>query len=108
MSKTTRTERFLVTKEYRRFVEVCDACRRYRYIGLCYGAPGVGKTMSARAYTHWDRIEPYLNFPRAQQRCPKLRPAQLRTVLYTPSVINSPKRIRDQITELRVLVEFHL
>jgi DNA transposition AAA+ family ATPase len=101
MSKTTRTERFLVTKEHRRFVEFCDACRRYRYIGLCYGAPGVGKTMSARVYAHWDRIESYLDFPPAQQRCPRLRPAQMRTVLYTPRVINSPKRIRDQITELR-------
>ena len=101
MSKTVSRDRFWVTQEHRRFVEFCDACRRYRYIGLCYGAPGVGKTMSARAYAHWDRIEPYLSPHYVPGNWPKLRPSQMRTVLYTPQVINTPKRIRDQIAELR-------
>jgi DNA transposition AAA+ family ATPase len=101
MSKLPSSDRFVITKEHRRFVEFCDACRRYRYIGLCYGAPGVGKTMSARTYAHWDRIEPYLHTRSESHRWPKLRPSQLRTVLYTPSVVNSPKRIREQIAELR-------
>jgi DNA transposition AAA+ family ATPase len=34
---------FAVTKAYRRFTEVCDACRRFRSVGLGYGPPGTGK-----------------------------------------------------------------
>jgi DNA transposition AAA+ family ATPase len=37
---------FIETKEYKRFAEFCDACIKYKYIGICYGAPGVGKSVT--------------------------------------------------------------
>jgi DNA transposition AAA+ family ATPase len=63
--------------------------------------------MSARTYALWDRIELNLDISPGQRQPPKLRPSQMRTVLYTPNVVNSPKRIRDQVAELRaVLLSF--
>ncbi len=94
---------FIVTKEYRRFVEFCDACQREGYIGLCYGPPGVGKTLSARRYALWDLLEPRL--PRQAPYLP-LPPeiASCSTVFYTPSVTNTPRAIADDIKEMRLML----
>ena len=94
---------FIVTKEYRRFAEFCDACRRESYIGICYGSPGVGKTLSARHYALWDIIEPRL--PRHVSYLP-LPPevATCNTVFYTPSVTNSPQSIASDIKEIRLML----
>src|SRR5213079_786454 len=122
MSKqaTTSQVAFLETKEYRRFAEFCDACRRYRYIGLCYGPAGVGKTLSARHYAQCDLIEVY--FPErfydayrltyierviAEMVATNARlwPAELRScrsILYTPSVTNTPKRVEQEVRALRL------
>jgi DNA transposition AAA+ family ATPase len=96
-----RPTEFLVTKEYRRFAEFCDACRRYRYIGLCYGLPGVGKALSARHYADWDRLEPFIA-ARPHLMTPPIVPeaATCRSVCYTPSITTTPKQIADELNEI--------
>jgi DNA transposition AAA+ family ATPase len=115
---------FLETKEYRRFVEFCDACRQHRYIGLCHGFPGVGKTLSAWQYAQWQLIQPY--FPSrfyveyrltvierviANTIATILAPLPLeirrcQSILYTPAVTNSPIRVEQEIRALRLALSY--
>lgn len=90
---------FLVTKEYRRFVEFCDACRRYNYIGLCYGHPGVGKTLSARHYAQWDLLEPLLDQRLVEAPPPEV--ANSTVLLYTPRVGETAAVIYRDIDGMR-------
>jgi DNA transposition AAA+ family ATPase len=95
---------FVETQEYRRFAEFCDACRQYRYIGLCHGAPGVGKTLSARHYAGWEVVGPVIEevptgpVPDAITVC--------HTLFYTPTVGNTPHSIERGITDLRAGLEY--
>ncbi len=115
---------FLETNEYRRFAEFCDACRQNRYIGLCHGLPGVGKTLSAWQYAKWHFIQPY--FPErfyVQYRLtgieriiaetiatnlvpfpPEIHKCQ--SILYTPTVANTPKRVEQEIRALRLALSY--
>jgi DNA transposition AAA+ family ATPase len=87
MSSPTCIPEVIITTEHRRLAEFCDACRRYAYIGVCYGPPGVGKTLSARYYANWHRIEAYSPYRGAAD-------AELdallgsHTVFYTPKVVS--------------------
>jgi hypothetical protein len=90
---------FLINSEYRRFAEFCDACQQYRYIGLYYGPPGVGKTLSARRFAAWDVFEAQPSAWRAEDS--ELAAfADADTVFYTPEVVNSPRAVADGVSQL--------
>jgi DNA transposition AAA+ family ATPase len=94
---------FIETKAHRLFAEFCDACERHRYIGLCYGPPGVGKTLSARHYTHWEKIQTYadgLNRTNAllNEICKN------KAVFFTTPVVNAPGKLESEITKRRNLL----
>jgi AAA domain len=91
---------FIVTQEHRRFAEFCDACRRYRYIGLCYGAAGVGKTISARHYANAVLLETWLSFHSMLVPEGATVPEHA-TVFYTPEVVNTPRHIEHGIQTKR-------
>ncbi len=107
---------FVETKSYRRFGEMCDACRRARVVGLGYGPPGTGKTESAKQYAQWSHIKPFLPEPlitftgrSAMDGLYPYRPftfasapleapiQECRTVFYTPPVSASVARIEKEV-----------
>lgn len=103
-----RSGRFIATKQHRRFVEFADAVRRHRYIGLCYGPAGVGKTLSARRYAHWDTAEDLLQSwgPREDSETAiQDALARSRTVFYTPTVTATLRELRDELTTLTSRVD---
>ena len=110
---------FVITKGYRRFAEMCDACRRARAVGLGYGPPGTGKTESATYYAQWNLLEPLLpeslitftgrnTFDDLYPYRPLAVPSapldasirECRTVFYTPPVANTPRRIEREVLTL--------
>ncbi|MEU6188093.1 hypothetical protein [Nocardia sp. NPDC047038] len=79
---------FIATKAHRRFVEFADTARRDRTIGICYGAAGIGKTLSASRYDHWDKAGHLLRTwgPRGDSdKDVYAALARSRTVFYTPT-----------------------
>lgn len=95
---------FLVTKEYKRFTEFCKACMEDRYIGICHGKPGIGKTKSARQFSEWDI---YLQYVQRKKRLSSEQLAilaQCQTFFYTAPVLASPKKTRTQV--IQGMIEF--
>lgn len=102
MSEQPATDNiFLETKGYRRFGEFCDACIEYKYIGICYGSPGVGKTQSAEYYTKHKfvlsakpngyAVEDNIHIPTELSSCTSL--------FYTPSAPSSPVQMMNMLNQ---------
>lgn len=98
---------FIVTKEYKRFAEFCDACIKYKYIGICYGLPGVGKTLSARKYANWNYVQKQTSYTKAKEigidSDEKI--LECNTLFYTAPAIRANKMI-DAITALGTQIEY--
>jgi DNA transposition AAA+ family ATPase len=101
MSRAVQEEvNFVETLEHRRFTEFCDACRRYGYIGLCYGSPGVGKTLSAKHYTRWRNFKNVVSWRQLSDTALKSFEGHS-TLFYCPSVTNTPRQIVSEISVAR-------
>jgi DNA transposition AAA+ family ATPase len=94
-------KRFVQTKEYGRFVEFCEECRASRYIGVCYGAAGVGKTESAKEYAHWDEIEPLLSWHGVVQPRLSAENPRPQVAFYTPTATVTARQIEKDLALLR-------
>lgn len=95
---------FIDTHQYRLFAEFCDACAQYKYIGICYGPPGVGKTLSAMHYAKWDKLSKiqfqpsnsnYYDYIEAKEA------VDITTVFYTPSVAINARTVYREINAIR-------
>ncbi len=103
---------FLVTKEHRRFVEFADAVRRNRYIGVCYGPPGIGKTLSARTYSAADAWDDWFNDRYLKDSTVPDGIVQARTAMWTPRVTTTPRELDQAVParcqQVSFAIEAHL
>lgn len=91
---------FFETHPYKQFVEFCETCRRFRYVGICYGPAGVGKTIAARLYAQWDAVEPLLLRTGVRMPVQGVELLYPRVALYTPGPKVSPRQIESDVAML--------
>lgn len=88
---------FVLTQEFKRFEEFAISCTDFRYIGICHGVPGVGKSLAASHYTQWNEI--FVNENAIYDIDPVNRKLikKCKGILVTAPVTDTPKIIRSAI-----------
>jgi DNA transposition AAA+ family ATPase len=98
-----RAGTFIATKEHRRFIEFAEAVRKHRYVGLCYGAAGVGKTLSARRYANWDLVSPFIEDQKSRRGFMRRKILEAlersRTVFHTPTVMSTLRDLKETLVD---------
>src|SRR5207247_1667815 len=63
---------------------------------------GLGKTVSARQYAHWDQLESVMGGPPPyrHRETPPRESGPWRTVLFTPGVTNTPRTVEHAVSSL--------
>lgn len=97
---------FQTTREHRRFTEFADAVRAHRYIGLCWGPPGVGKTLSARHYGGIDEWEQWHSLFTEDLGPVPPRVLEARTAFFTPTVAATTKQIDQGLPRVCQKISF--
>ncbi len=100
MKKQANSSFFLESVSHFNFVELATVCRDDKKIGLCFGKPGIGKTLSAKKFCNWPTIEANLT---SRNGVP-VEPATMMlcdSVYYLPSVTVSAPRLRSELNLLK-------
>lgn len=85
---------FIQTKAYLRFEEFAQSCAQYKYIGICHGNPGVGKTYTANEYTQPQVLRYYSNRSAVSEMV-KANMHLCKGAFLTVQVCNTPRTIRS-------------
>ena len=99
---------FQSTREHRRFTEFADTVRAHRYIGLCWGPPGVGKTLSARHYAAADDWEQWQSVFTDDLGPVPQSVLQARTAFFTPTVAATVRQIDQGLPRACQQISFAL
>lgn len=100
MKKETSNTFFLESVSHFNLLELATVCRDNRKIGLCFGKPGIGKTLSAKRFCSWSTIE--ANF--AVKNDVAVEPETVilcDTVYYLPSVTVTAPRLKTELNHLK-------